>query len=107
MIEEAIQEIRELENLKEREINSAELEAAKIMAQVEDQIAEMRKKALQEVEEKAQFLRSEMLKEGEKEAQKIEDEFRHQAQKLESIASSRVKDIVSQLIEEMGEEYGN
>jgi len=107
MIEEAIQEIRELENLKEREINSAELEAAKIMAQVEDQIAEMRKKALQEVEERAQSLRVEMLKEGEKEAEKIEEKFRHQAQELESMASSRMKDIVSQLLEEMGEEHGN
>jgi len=107
MIEEAIQEIRELENLKEREINSAELEAAKIMAQVEDQIAEMRKKALQEVEERAQSLRAEMLKEGEKEAEKIEEKFRHQAQELESTASSRMKDIVSQLLEEMGEEHGN
>lgn len=107
MIEEAIQEIRELENLKEREINSAELEAAKIMAQVEDQIAEMRKKALQEVEERAQSLRAEILKEGEEEAKKIEEEFRHQAQKLESTASSRMKDVVSQLLEEMGEEYGN
>ncbi|HXL01872.1 MAG TPA: hypothetical protein PK016_01945 [Candidatus Atribacteria bacterium] len=107
MIEEAIQEIRELENLKEREISSAELEAAKIMAQVEDQIAEMRKKALQEVEERAQSLRAEILKEGEEEAKKIEEEFRHQAQKLESAASSRMKDIVSQLVKEMGEEYGN
>ena len=30
MIEEAIQEIRELENLKEREINNAEREVAKL-----------------------------------------------------------------------------
>jgi vacuolar-type H+-ATPase subunit H len=107
MIEEAIQEIRELENLKEREINNAEREAAKIIAGVEDQIAEMRKKVIQEVEEKAQALRREMLEKGEKEAKKIEEEFHHQAQKLESIAFSRIKDIVSQLVEEMGEEYGN
>ena len=70
MIEEAIQEIRELENLKEREINNAEREAAKIIAGVEDQITEMRKKVMQEVEEKAQALRREMLEKGEKEGRR-------------------------------------
>ena len=107
MIEEAIQEIRELENLKEREINNAEREAAKIIAGVEDQITEMRKKVMQEVEEKAQALRREMLEKGEKEAKRIEEEFRHQAKELEDTASSRMKSIVSQLLEEVWEEHGD
>jgi len=107
MIEEAIQEIRELENLKEREVNSTELEAARIIAQVEDQIAEMRKKVMQEVEEKTQVLRREMIKEAEREAEKIEEEFRRQAKEIESTASSRMESIVSQFLEEVWEEYGN
>lgn len=107
MIEEAIQEIRELENRKERELDDARREAAKVIAQVEEQIGEMKERIMQQAEEKAQALRKEMLEEGEKEAKKIEEEFHRQAKKLEDTVSSRMRNIVSQLLEEVWEEYGD
>ncbi len=107
MVVDAVNRIRELEKTKEREIQEAKREAARILAESEVTIASLRSSRIQEAEEKAAKIRDDRIREVKKEAEKIEKDFEEQAGRLRKKLEGTVDQAVAFLLEQLGDQHGD
>ncbi|HSV32034.1 MAG TPA: hypothetical protein VLH40_08460 [Atribacteraceae bacterium] len=107
MVTDAVKRIRELEQIKEREIQNAEREAAQILAQLDNTIEEYRPARLREVEEMAAREREKMLRNTELSTQKIIDRYEEEAERLRQLVSKRIDRAVAVLLQSLEDQYGH
>jgi len=107
LINEEVSKIRELENLKEKEIKEAQRQAVQIISNADKEIEQMRGILMQEAEEKFQNIQKKMLNDNSNEVEAILKQYQNEANQLEKEVKSRLNLVINYLIGKVWEEDGN
>lgn len=107
MIVGEVNQIREIEKLKEKELREAQRQANQILLDMEKKIELSHNQALQDAEKKAEETKDKRIKDAQKEVEKILKNYQLEAETLKNEISQRIPRVVDSLIEKVWQEYGN
>ncbi|QPM68958.1 hypothetical protein [Atribacter laminatus] len=107
MIANDLDKIREIENLKEKELKEAQRQANQLLLENEKLIEQNHAQALMNAEKKAEENKNHLLKEAEDEVDKILKTYKEEAEVLQKEISQRIPQVVNYLLEKVWQEYGN
>ena len=102
-----LDKIREIENLKEKELKEAQRQANQLILENEKLIEQNRAQALIDAEKKAEGIKNNLLNEAREEVEKILKTHQEEADVLQKDISQRIPQVVSYLLEKVWQEYGN
>jgi len=102
-----LDKIREIENLKEKELKEAQRQANQLLLENEKLIEQNHAQALMNAEKKAEENKNHLLKEAEDEVDKILKTYKEEAEVLQKEISQRIPQVVNYLLEKVWQEYGN